>query len=66
MDKPDRFTFNIYTKENDKLYSTTAQNGSNVFNFITFYPTDTTASYSLGKREHIYYTTTYLNSPILA
>ena len=64
VDKPDRFTFNIYPKENDKLYSTTAQNGSNVFNFMTLYPTDTTASYSLGMRGHVYYTTMYPNAPV--
>ncbi len=64
VDKPDRFTFNIYPKENDKLYSTTAQNDSNVFNFMTLYPTDTTASYSLGMRGHVYYTTMYPNAPV--
>lgn len=51
-------------KENDKIYSTTAQNTSNVFNFMILYPTDIIASYSLGMREHVYYTTMYPNAPV--
>lgn len=63
-DKPQRFVYNIYPKENDKSYAKTAQNGSNVFSVAAPYPSNISTTYSIGIKGTVYFSTNYPSGPV--